>query len=129
MNHGIKHLGGNNHRFPGRPASGDNPFLLDWDFLRGHLHTQIPPRDHYCVAQADNLLQAIQRHRLFQLRHHGGASSNQFARFSNILGTLNKRQSNPINLRLKCETHILPVFGRQRRKFKNRIGNVDAFVV
>ena len=65
----------------------------------------------------------------FQLGHHPGTPGDELAGFGNILGTLDKRQGDPVNAQVQAKTQIFTILIRQRRQRQNGAWDIDAFVV
>ncbi len=70
FDHGLEHLGGDDHRLAPVCSAPDDVFLNHRHFLRRHFHAQVAARHHHSIGGLENFFQLLQRLRLFQLGDH-----------------------------------------------------------
>ncbi len=98
VDHRFQHLGSDHHGFARMPRGPDDLLLATWHGFERKLHAQIAARHHHRIGEADDLVQRVERGRLFELCHHAGASGGGFAQFGDIVGALHERQRHPIDI-------------------------------
>src|SRR3546814_21014101 len=75
----------------------DDLLLAAGNGLRRHLDAEVAARHHYGVRQGNELRQAVERRRLLDLGHDGGAVADQAARLGQVLRPLDEGEGDPVD--------------------------------
>lgn len=78
----------------------------------GNLHAEVATGNH--DRETNNVIDLLERGRLFYLHHDPGAITDQPAGLDDVSGLLNERQRLPIDPQLQAECEIGAIFRRQR---------------
>ena len=119
---------GHHDRLPGATPGAGDQLLNPGNMFHRKLHPQIAARDHQAVGDIDNLIEAVERFWLFDLRHNKGTPIDDLFNFGNVIGALHKGQRDPVHIQRQREIEIAPVLGGKGRYRQNRIGDIDALV-
>ena len=114
VDHGLKHLGGDDHRLSGLPATVDDGTLQDGHVLGRHFDAQIAARHHDGVGQLDDLVQVPDCRRFLQLDQDPGPSGDQVTGLAHVFGKLHERQRDPVDAEAESVYQVIPVLGGDR---------------
>ena len=104
--HQFQHLRRHHHRLAELPGAGDDLVLQRRHVLGRKLDAEVAARDHHPVGQLDDLRQAVDRGRLFDLGHQRRFVADQLAGLGDVLGPLDERQRDPVGLLLERESQV-----------------------
>ncbi len=99
------------------------------DFER-HFDAEIAAGNHQCVGEFDDLVDALDGLRLFDLRHQADPAAGDLADFGEIFRTLDEGKRDPVDV-IGCQhgIEIDAVLVRKRADAKQRVGKADALPV
>ena len=122
MNHGFQHLCRHHSGLADTACCTRNLLLANRYRFQRQFDAQIAARYHQCVGQIKDFSQPVQCFWFFDLREHRRPARDELSEFRNIIGTLNKRERNPIDPQIEGGVDIAAVLFRQSRNGKNRVG-------
>src|SRR3546814_6306007 len=100
-----EHLGGDHNRLAGAPRGTHDALLHAGHRLQRHLDAEIAARHHQCVAQLDQLVEAVDRRRLLDLRSEEHTSELQsLMRISYAVFCLKKKKTKTNNNKTDTRT-------------------------
>src|ERR1700726_2162793 len=94
--------------------------------LKRHFHAEVAARDHDGVSEIENVADAADRLRLFDLRHDGGAAARDLLRVGDILGALDEREPDPVDAGVERGFEIGMILRGQRRGRDGGVGQAHA---
>ena len=99
------------------------------DFQR-HFDAEVAAGNHQRVGEFDDLVDALDRLRLLDLRHQADAAARDLADFRQIFRALDEGQRNPVDIvGREHGIEIGPVLLGQRADAEQRVGQADALAV
>ena len=127
--HRFEHLRRNDDRAAQPACSLDDTFLRRRHGFRRQFDAQIAARNHHRVGKFENIIEPVESGRFFNLGEQCRATFDQAACFGEIFGSLNERQSDPVNPLIKRERQIGAIlFGKCGHRH-DHIGDVEPLVV
>ena len=129
LDHRFQHLGGDHHRLAGAPRQPRHLLLQARHPLQRQFDAEIAARHHQRVGGLDDFGQPVDRLRLFDLGHHGGAAANQFLGLEHILGALHEGQRDPVDPGHQRRIEVGAILRRHRRNRQIGVGQADALAV
>jgi hypothetical protein len=97
--------------------------------LQRQLDAEIAARHHQRVGLLQDFGEPVDRLRLFDLGHHGGAAADQFLGLQDILGALHERERDPVDTGHQGGLKVGAVLRRHRRYRQIGVGQADALAV
>jgi hypothetical protein len=132
VDHGLEHLGRDDHRLAHAARQQDGLLLDRGHALERHLHAEVAARDHERVGHLEDLAQAGHGLGLLELdddRQLGAACGHELARLDHVLGPAHERQRDQVDPQRQPELEVGLVLVRERRRRDVGARQVDALVV
>ena len=133
VDHGFQHLSGDHHRLTGGAAGVDDTLLQDRNHLGRAFDAEVATGHHDGVGQLDDVVEMLDRRRLFQLGQQAhpvaDLGGDQATGLLDVGGALDEAEGDPIDTHVDGEVEVDQILGRQGRDRQHRAGNVDTLVV
>jgi hypothetical protein len=110
IDHRFQHLRGDHHRFAGAAARARHLFLHAGHFFQRHFHAEISARDHQCVGEIHDFVEAMDRLGLFDLGHDCGTATCDLLCLGEVFRPLDERQRHPVDAGFERCFKVRPVF-------------------
>ena len=133
LDHALHHLRGDDHRLGLLDAFLDDLLLDDRHLAERDLHAQVAAGDHDAFGEVDDLVEVLQRLRLFDLGDDpwlvaAAVFFDEIVQVEHIFRFADKREGDPVDLLLQDETGIFQVFLRQTGQGDGCMRQVDTLV-
>ena len=114
---------------PSRRASRVRRLLDARNLLERHFHAKVAARHHERVSNGHDLLDALDRLRLFDLGHHQRPAFDDFLDLDDVLRALNERERNPVDILLERRGEIGVILVGHGGGRDGRVGQAHALLV
>ncbi len=114
---------------PRRRARRVIVFCRPGTLLERHFDAEVAARHHHRVGDGEDVVETLDRLRLFDLGHHQRAIAGDRLHLDDVLGALDERQRDPVDALLQRRGEIGAVLFGHRRGRDRRVGQADALLV
>ena len=126
VDHRFQHLRCDDDRLAGAAAGPRHALLRARHPFDRQFDAKIAARHHDGVGDVENVVEMVERLRLFDLGHHRGAAAGDLLGFGDVFGALDERQRDPVDAGIERGFEIGAVLRHQSGKRERRVGQADA---